>query len=327
MPAPFAPHVAPNVLVWTPVKYNYSALVAGAQGNAGDASDGFEATLALASRALAALPSASRSLDAAILDATNAAAAARAIPTDDITREIAAALATDTPALATLGAQIGALLYNPAAVQGLPPAPTVPGVTGAGVSSTGGGSPVSLGSAALPTIIAGTVVTTAAGAAAAGLITTATLATIATVVPIVGAVIAVGLLLLHFFGGGCGSPCIEGSRVEQIYEAASDNLLAVQKLGMISKNQAIYGMEQFMRAGVQHESQLGTDAARRGAANLQKVIQAEIVDAELQPLIQPRPLALDVARRHYVMTGDWYYESLQAAAQLTDTYLTNLPKV
>jgi len=325
MPKVFAARLAPDVIIWQPAKYDYTGLVNQTQGNAADPSDGFEASFLAASQALASLPGAHDRLASDILEAGKALDALGSIATDDITRDIGRAQQADATGLANITAAIGGLMYNPAASSAFPPAPAPVTLTGAGVGSTGGGSPVSIGDAAVPAIASGLGVQIAGTAVQLGWITPATYATIATVVPIVGAVIAVGLLLLHFFGGGCGSACTDAARAEQIYEAASDNLFRVAQAGMVTKAQAVYAMRNWIQAGVQHESQFKTQQAKHGAANLTKVITQEIADVNELPVIAPRPLNMAAARKLYVMSGNWYYDSLQAAAQLTDAYLENLP--
>src|SRR5207237_5114748 len=142
--------------------------------------------------------------------------------------------------------------------------------------------------------------------------------------PFVAAGAAAVALFTHVFGGGCGHACIDAAKIEQIYEAAADNLLAVGKLGMISRAEAVGGMQMLMQAGQQHEAQLNDSQAQKGAANLSKVVAAEINAANSLPEAARVPLDLNRARSVYMSGHGWYPDSLSAAAQWTDQYLAGL---
>ncbi|MGH9406777.1 MAG: hypothetical protein ACRD3D_13195 [Terriglobia bacterium] len=155
--------------------------------------------------------------------------------------------------------------------------------------------------------------------------TAGTLATVAaTAIPIVGAVAALGVLLAMYIGGGCGNACIDSSKVEQIYEAAADNLYAVGQLGMITRDEAIAGMQALIQAGQQHEAQLNDKQAQSGIANLTKVINAEIADCQNLSDTPTTPINLTQAHSVYVSASGWYPDSLAAASQASDEYLSQL---
>jgi hypothetical protein len=143
--------------------------------------------------------------------------------------------------------------------------------------------------------------------------------------PIVAAVGALAAFVLSVFGGGCGSPCTDASQVEQIYENAADNLYAVGKAGMISGPEAVAGMQSFISTGQHHESLFGTKQANNGAANLTKVIQAEIAAAQSLPAARTQALNLTKAQSLYIGGAGWYGSSTAAAATLTNQYLSSLP--
>lgn len=156
---------------------------------------------------------------------------------------------------------------------GPPPFPRAPRALGAGSPAGEQAAEFASGGASVASGIA--TATGAAASVAAG--TAGTLATVAVAaIPIVGAVAALGALLAQFIGGGCGSACVNAAETEQIYEAAADNLLAVGKAGMITRDEAIAGMQALIQAGVQHEAQLATKQGQAGSGNLTKVINAEI---------------------------------------------------
>lgn len=198
-----------------------------------------------------------------------------------------------------------------------------------GITFLGAGTPVGEQAAQ----IVGGSASIAAGAAEAAGITASTAvgatAVALAAIPIVGAVAALAALLATFIGGGCGSACVEAAEAEQIYEAAADNLLAAGKLGMISRSEAIAGMQALIQAGQQHEAQFmgssgETRQAQNGSANLTKVINAEIADAQNLPEAASAPIDLARAHSAYVSSSGWYPASLAAASQASDEYLSQL---
>lgn len=146
--------------------------------------------------------------------------------------------------------------------------------------------------------------------------------------PIALAVIGIAALIAHFVGGGCGQACIIAAKAEQIYEAAADNLLAVGKLGMITAEEAVAGMQLFIQGGVQHEAALGnTSQEQAGAKHLTEVIQNEIAAAQSLPSTRSAPLDLTRAAAAFLQPGaaGWYPDALGPAEQLTLAYLQGLP--
>ena len=148
--------------------------------------------------------------------------------------------------------------------------------------------------------------------------------------PFVAAAAAVIALFTAFFGGGCGQACIDGAKVEQIYEAAAENILAVGKLGMIGRSAVLSALQLLTQAGQQHEAQLLNRTGREdphasaGAANLVRVIGELEAEADQLSETPTRALDLSAARGAYVSGSGWYSDSLSAAAQWTDTYLSSI---
>jgi len=168
---------------------------------------------------------------------------------------------------------------------------------------------------------------TAAGAAGGTAISIGT--KVLAVNPIAGAAIIIGgaitMLMAKFVGKGCGAACIDASKVEQIYEVAADNMLAVGKLGMISRGEAIAAMQYFIQGGQQHEAQLNQQHSKAGADNLTKVINAEIDAAGSLPDSPSKPIDLAAARAAYIQpVSGWYSDSVAAGAQLSDQVLNSL---
>lgn len=147
--------------------------------------------------------------------------------------------------------------------------------------------------------------------------------------PIAGAAVIIGgaitMLISKFIGKGCGHACIDASKVEQIYEAAADNLYAVGKLGMITRGEAIAAMQYLIQGGQQHEAQLNQPHSKKGTENLTKVINAEIAAAGSLPETATVPIDMAKARGVYVQAkSGWYADSVTAGAQLSDQVLSSL---
>ena len=147
--------------------------------------------------------------------------------------------------------------------------------------------------------------------------------------PFVAAAGEIVSILSAFFGGGCGQTCVVAAQTEQVYEATADNILAVAKAGMMSGEDAISIMQNLITVGQQQETQNKPGAA--GSANLERVIQGEIADAQsVGPPTQP--LDLTAARELYVGASasqpggvgaaGWEPGIVQAASQLTDQILS-----
>lgn len=323
--APRFPRLTGSAGLWTSEKPGFASLAQQSLGNAGSPADGVDGQLL---GILGAFRSAGSLLDAisaagAALQAADAATRAFRLP--DLDAAIAAATAASSGSITRIGAALDLLTTSPTWTSGLGPAP-VPPVIDPSVSAGGGGgggtSPFTEATYAETTSVAATA--SIEGMAQAGLVSTAFAAEAAIVIPVIGIAIGVALLLVGFLGGGCGAPCVEGSKAEQIYEAAADDILAVFKLGMITAAQAVAIMAHLIAAGQQHLAGFNTPQANKGADNMQKVIQAEIADvAEAKPA-KATPLNLTEAHLHYVQGPGWYPDSLVAAGQLADEYLQAL---
>jgi hypothetical protein len=119
---------------------------------------------------------------------------------------------------------------------------------------------------------------------------------------------------------------VPAAQIEQAFEAAANNLCYVAQAGMITKAQAVAGMQQFLQAGIEYEGKANLgNAAVKGAANMTKVINDEIKALQALPPIASTPLDLAKARSLYQSGSGWYAASLQTATQLTDAYLTAIP--
>jgi hypothetical protein len=140
-------------------------------------------------------------------------------------------------------------------------------------------------------------------------------------VPIVGAIVAVGALIFHILGGGCGQTCVDASKVEQVFEAASDNLYLIARAGMMGAAAAVAGQTHFLQTGMTAMQRLQSGAAAVGFINLEKVIGAEIAATKLLPAQATKPLTLPAARALYVGGAGWYADSIQLASQLTDQFV------
>lgn len=321
---PYFPYFTADAALWAPVTPGFTALAGGVLGNAATAADGFDVGLGNVSAAVAGTGGHHRTIKSCLTDFRKAIADAAAIPFTDLDAQIAAATSQAPSLLAGVLAGLDAADTQPDCGSAAGPLPVAPvaGVLGPGPSETGG--PTSALTGPVDSIILSTGAEAAVSAmATGGLISAATAAPILVAIPIVGAAVAVVLLALHFIGHGCGAPCIEGSKAEQIYEAAADNLYLVYKLGMISAVHAIAGMAYLISAGTHHLQSFNTDAANRGITNMTTTIHAEVRDVQVTPAPKAKALDLNAAHAVYVTGPGWYPESLAAAAQLTDEILNS----
>lgn len=145
---------------------------------------------------------------------------------------------------------------------------------------------------------------------------------VATSALIIGALIGVAGLLITLLGGGCGSACIDSSKVEQVYEAIGDNLLRVAKAGMLGGSAAVVAITHFMGVGDQAEQRLGTSQATAGQKNMDTVMTNLIAVARKLPATASVPLDVTAAEKLYVTGPGWYPDSLAVAAQVTTQFLT-----
>lgn len=145
-----------------------------------------------------------------------------------------------------------------------------------------------------------------------------------TAIPIAGAIIAVGALIISFLGGGCGDACINASKLEQLFEAAATNLLALGRYGMLTKHQVIVGIFQFIQVGMRAVTQLGTMAGQQGATNLNVTLMNLRTAANSLATERTQPIDIATARTMYAGGPGWYADSITAANALTDQYLVGL---
>lgn len=163
--------------------------------------------------------------------------------------------------------------------------------------------------------------------------TTATVATSSalTVVAIAGAWAAVlvpVLIILAKIFKGADPRQVPASQIEQAFEAASDNLYVVAKVGMITKEQAAYGMQLFLQKGVEYYAQMPQlgKAGNKGAGNMGKIIKDEITAVLALPVVAPVPINITKAHALYKANfpgggKGWYAKSVEAGNKLADDFL------
>ncbi|MDE2019892.1 MAG: hypothetical protein KGJ13_06120 [Patescibacteria group bacterium] len=148
-----------------------------------------------------------------------------------------------------------------------------------------------------------------AGLAAAGASGPAAPVTVA----VEGIITGVSALIRAFhIGGGCGQPCTDASQIEQIYEAAADFIAASGKGVYLTQAECVAVMQELIQGGQANEAALGTQQARNGAANLTKVITAEIAyvqrvtSANQTPKAWDRNANLDLWNATVPQSRGWY---------------------
>jgi|SRR5215831_2580988 len=323
---PFFPYPPSSDGHYQPAAGGFAALADAALRSTDDLSTTFQGTFQDIALVLGGLPGHHKTIKQCFQDLTKQINFIDAIPTTDIDNAIQSASASAGPGLAAIAGELPSLLQNPSWSAGLAPAPAAPTYGALGIPAGGTNPGLTSPSQALAAAGIGAAVgTAAAGAAAAGVAGFLPLATIAVAAPIVGAVIAVALLALSFFHGGCGSPCTNAAKTEQIYESAADNIGAAFRHGLITRAQAIAGMKLMIQLGQQHEQQYGTEHADKGAAHLTTIIEELIGGVSSEPQPAPHKFSLATAREYYLQPQPgWYPDALQAGAEVADSYLDSL---
>ena len=118
--------------------------------------------------------------------------------------------------------------------------------------------------------------------------------------PYVAAVGDLVSIISDFFGGGCGSACTESSTLEQVPEAALQNLhnVAQQQPGAITASQFQTAWQEILNYGVQNLQKLqasGDSKAAGGITNLENVTDYTSFVATL-PATQTAALNLSAAQ-------------------------------
>lgn len=139
--------------------------------------------------------------------------------------------------------------------------------------------------------------------------------------PVVAAVGAVVALISEFFGGGCGAACTESAELEQVPEAALDDLAAVAQSqpGAVSQSMFQEAYNAIIQYGQQQLSALAQkdSQANAGLTNLSSSTNYSSFIAELP---EEATVALDVDAAETTIdshaTQGWYAESVEAGNQL-----------
>lgn len=168
----------------------------------------------------------------------------------------------------------------------------------------------------------------AAGVEAGAVITSVAAAT-GPAAPIVAAVGTLVSLISSFIGGGCGQACIASAQAEQVYEVACMDLTAVAKLGMLSSNDYLTGVQNFISGGNAHLQQLqqqGDARAADGLKNFDNATSGDAAFAATLPATAPTPLDLAQAQAAFISPGasGWYSQSVTPGNQLALAYLQAL---
>lgn len=108
------------------------------------------------------------------------------------------------------------------------------------------------------------------------------------IIPLVGAILAVAALLFSIFGGGCGAACIDAAKVEQVFEAAADNLYLLARAGMIDPAHAAIGELHFEQQGHVALDRLKSTPGFNGLLNLYKVPCWPCCDRQGSPRVRRR---------------------------------------
>jgi hypothetical protein len=309
-------------------KPGLAAIVCAALGGEGTNSDGYDAASAAVGGSMAGLGKLIKNLDDCFMQLHTAIKTAGSIPMQNLDNAIDRATRELPPMLDKLDRACLGIGCDPGPILSLPPPPSPPPVVITGVGCPGaassGGAPTG---AITSTAVTGAALSAADGLINAGVITGELAAVLPVAIPVVGAVIAVALLLVHFLGHGCGEPCIDAAKGEQIYESAADDIAAAFNHGMLTLKQVVTLLTYIYGAGTQHMATFGTAQANRGARNMQSVITALIAGVQREPV--PKPVALNITAAHawYVSGPGWYPDATAAGGTLADTLLDRLAEM
>jgi hypothetical protein len=144
------------------------------------------------------------------------------------------------------------------------------------------------------------------------------------------ALTTLGLISLIFKGADPRQ--VPAAQIEQGFTVGADNLYAVAKAGMITKEQAASGMQTFLQTAIdylgQMKAQLGK-AADKAAANIGPIIRNEITAVLALPSVPAVPIDLVKAQALYKANlpgagAGWYPKSVAAGNSLADEFLKTL---
>ena len=207
----------------------------------------------------------------------------------------------------------------------------------AGLFGSGSNTPLISGVGSAATIFGTAAVGFASLSAALpslGALASGSLAEFAALAGPIGITVGIVLTILSRVFHGADPNQVPAAQIEQVFEAAADNVYALQKAGYLVFAESSAGMQKLISAGnlyyqqaVQSNPQYAQDRRPfvNGQANMTKVINAEIQAASLLPPAGLLPFDQTAAHALYVQDGaGWYSASVDAAVGLTDGFMLAL---
>lgn len=329
-PPPWYPLLPADTGLWNTETSSFESLAEQLLGDAGTDQDGFDSLFSALTDAVNGLEALDNSGAEAINAINSAAGILTGLQTAGIDASIAETLKAIEATSSPIGADIASLAVPAVTSALLGPPPPAPGVS---VSGTGGGgvegTAGSLGQTALEGIATG-VASAVGGTLAAGGSASAAFGAAATLlsnpVTIIVGVVALIAILAEFLGKGCGEPCIESSKLEQVYEVAADIVAHAVVLGMVPFAQWANLYQAILQQGDQAFTTLkqqGDPKASAGLANMQKVLAglAPVAPAKTQKYNWTTLLTSWLAMTN---TSGWYPDSLQSGENLAETTLAQI---
>lgn len=141
----------------------------------------------------------------------------------------------------------------------------------------------------------------------------------------------------RIFGFGPNPLNVPAAQIEQIFEAAGDNIFHLLKAGKISQQQASQGLQQMISDGTQYYNQKIAQLRQSGQTkdlspltnglnNMTKVLNDLLSKVGMFPGGSSNGLTVAVARQYYVPLGSagWYSQSLVYASNLADAFVTDV---
>lgn len=327
---PFVAYITGNTLLWEPEQSSFASLAAQMLGDAGSGSDGFDGIFNGVNQSIGSIPQIIKNLQDCLAKLQTAATNLNSVDTSAVDQDIAQTLKAIQATSLPIGAAVGGLSPPAAPTNLLGSMPAPPNI-GVGLPPT---SPITTvlttaGQAAQTVLEAGAGAAIGAGAAggAEGASYFAGLAAFLTnpVTIIIGVVALIGILA-EFLGKGCGEPCIESSKLEQVYEVAADIIAHAVVLGMIPFAQWNNIYQAILQHGEQAFGQLqqqGDPKAKAGLANMQKVLSG------LHPVAPAHPTpyhwqSLLTSWLQMTNTAGWYPDSLQSGEDMAQATLAQV---
>lgn len=173
-------------------------------------------------------------------------------------------------------------------------------------------------------ISAGTSVVAGAVGISTALAATTTTAEIAGLATGIGAIASVAILAIEaFLHSGCGAPCIDSAKIEQVFEVAADEIQLAAANNWISAQAATMAINQLLQKGIAQYAKFPQLAShgQAGVRNMTNVLNAEI-QAIPQGATGSTPFPANWQSLLMQWRAGWYQDAFASGLQLATTLLS-----